>query len=113
MAILTVQIPALTGGLVTKANAAGGGDSFPNTGQETLFVENLDAGSHTVTADSPGTCSFGATAAAAHDAVIAVAAGETRQIGPFPVARFNDANSRVQLTYDAVTNVKVWVVRTV
>lgn len=113
MAILAVQVPGITGTITTKSNANGGGDSFPNTGQEILHVENTDAGSHTVTVDSPGTCSFGVSANAAHDAAIVVAAGETREIGPFPMSRFNDANGRVQLTYDAVTNLKVWVTRTV
>jgi hypothetical protein len=113
MAILTVQIPGLTGTVTVKSAATGGGDSFPNTGQEILHVENLDAAPHTVTADAPNTCSFGATAAPIHDGVIVVAAGATQEIGPFPVARFNDVNNRVQLTYDAVTAVKVWVTRTV
>lgn len=100
MAILTVQKPALTGSAFTLAAAAAGGDSFPNTGVEFVHVKNAHATlARTVTFDSPGTCSFGLANHAAHDAPVVVAALTSLVIGPFPVARFNDANGRVQVSY--------------
>lgn len=107
MAILAVQVPTLAGFVLTPVAAAGGGDSFPNTGKEFFYVKNADVASKTLTFDSPGTCSFDAAAAAAHDAVVVVATVTERIIGPFPPARFNDGNGRVQVTYSAVTSVTV------
>lgn len=100
MAILVVQKPTLAGVVATKAAVTPGGDSFPNTGVEWIEVENAHATDpRTVTIDSPGTCSFNLAANAAHDDAVVVAALTTKRIGPFPVQRFNDANSRVQITY--------------
>lgn len=109
MAILTVQKPTLTGAVATMAAAAAGGDSFPNTGVEFFRVTNGHATlARTVTFDSPGSCSFGLAAHAAHDSVIVVAALTSVRIGPFPVGRFNDANNRVQVSYsDAAADLTV------
>lgn len=100
MAILTVQRPSLTGQAFTLAAAAAGGDSFPNTGVEYFHIRNAHATNpRTVTFDSPGTCTFGLAANAAHDAAVVVSALTTLIIGPFPIGRFNDGNNRVQVTY--------------
>ena len=105
MAVLTVQQAALTGLNSSYGAAAGGGDQFANTGKAMLHVKN-GASSKTVTVDSQTPCSQGVD----HDAVVAIPAGEERMIGPFPKARFDDANGDVQITYSAVTSVTVAVV---
>lgn len=107
MAVLTVVKSTLTGANPGFAAAAGGGDSFPNTGNERVTIINGDAGGITVAFDSPAACNLGASANAAHDGGGAVAGTATRVFGPFDPNRFNDANGRVQITYSAVTSVTV------
>lgn len=118
MAILVVQKPTLTNpGVTTQlVAAAAGGDSFPNTGVEWVEILNSHAtASRTVTFDSPGTCSFGLAANAAHDLAVVVpgvtgAPANRVSVGPFPTTRFNDANNRVQITYsDAAADLTVGV----
>lgn len=112
MAILTVTAVTTAGALINGAGltaAAGGGDSFVNTGREYLVVNNASGGSITVTFSSNGAgavCSFGKTSTA-HDEGGAVAAGATRVFGPFKPAQFNDSNGRVQVTYSGVTSLTV------
>jgi len=114
MAILAVQKPVLAGATLSLAAAAAGGDSFPNTGVEYFQILNSHATlPRTVTFDSPGTCNFGLAANAAHDMAVVVpgvsgAPANRVVIGPFPVGRFNDGNSRVQVTYsDAAADLTV------
>ena len=111
MALLTVQLPTLSGPTFTAAAAAGGGDTFANTGAEYFYINNAGVGSITVTFDSPGTCSFNVTANAAHDTVVSVGAGVAKIIGPFPKIRFNDTSDIVSVTYSGVTSVTVAVLR--
>jgi hypothetical protein len=109
MAVLTVQRPKTDGVALTKVAASPGGDSFPNTGKEFLNVTNANATApRTLTIDSPGTCSFGLTNNNVHDQVVIIAALTTKLIGPFSAARFNDPNSRVQVSYsDAAADLTV------
>ena len=107
MAILTVQRPTAAGTNITLAAAAGGGDSFANDGRTSFRVVNGGVGAITVTFDSPNTCDFTIAANAAHDLAVSVPNGESREIGPFSQARFNDTNGRVQVTYSGVTSVTV------
>src|SRR4051812_21587924 len=106
MALLALKTPsrAANGTLLGAVAAAGGGDSFPNSGTEFFYVKNSDAAPHTVTFDSPGTCSFELAANAAHDLSAVIAAGEERILGPFPTGRFNDPNGLVQVSYSAATS---------
>jgi len=83
--------------------AAGGGDSFPNTGREYLYVANGDASSKTVTLVYAATTDGQAIT----NRTVAVPAGESMLIGPFPTSLYNDANGRVAVTYSAVTSVTV------
>lgn len=111
MAILTKVQSVAAGVDPAFANAAGGGDSFKNTGAEKVIVQNTDGSAHTVTFDSPGTCNFGAAANAAHDVnAVNVPAGAFRMFGPFPPPQFNDGNDLVQISYSAATGMKVAVV---
>lgn len=111
MAALTPLTPSLTGPLLGAVAAAGGGDTFPNTGKEYLYVKNASGGSYNVTIDSPATCSFSLAASSGHDTVVAVGAAEERIIGPFPVTRFNDGSGNVSVTYSGVTSLTVAVIR--
>jgi hypothetical protein len=109
MAILTVQ-KIVPGGLepAALAAAAGGGDSFQNTGNEFVEINNGDVSDKTVTVEAQQNCNFGVDSND-HNHAVVVTAGERRLIGPFPTDKYNDANGRVQLTYSAVTSVTVGV----
>ncbi len=107
MAILTVQRPVLStsGTTVGFTSATSIGDSFPNTGIEFVHVVNTASSPRTITFDSPGACTFGVSANAAHDIAMVVpgttgAPNNRVMAGPFPRGRFNDTNGRVQITYD-------------
>lgn len=110
MADLTKQKILESGLAPTMVAAAGGGDAIVNnTGKEFLMVVNGGGGSINVTAtvqnadlnsDSHGEISKG-------DRIVAVAAGETKLIGPFARIAFNDINGKVQLAYSGVTTVTV------
>jgi hypothetical protein len=107
VADLTVQTISLPGLSPAFAAAAVGGDAFPNSGREYLHVKNGGGSEVTVTVDSQAACNQGYD----HNAVVAVPASEERLIGPFPKARFNDANDKVQVAYSDVTSVTVAAVR--
>lgn len=110
MALLTVGLAGRNPG-VTLAGvaAAGGGDTFANTGQEQFIIKNGDASSHTVTFGIQQTVDGQAVSNAAQT----VAAGATMMFGPFPIGTYNDTASPplVHVTYSAVTSVTVQVVK--
>ena len=85
----------------TGAAAAAGGDTFQNTGYEILSVRNGSAASINVTI----------TGVTVSNAVVAVPAGATVLIGPFPPGRYNDTQGRVAVAYSAVATVVVAVLR--
>lgn len=103
MATLTVQKPSVAGAALTYVSAAGGGDEFLNTGREFLHVVNAGGGNITVTFNSQTLCNYGFD----HDMAVTVNAGTDRMIGPFDTVRFNDANTRIQVTYSGVTSLTV------
>lgn len=100
MAVLTVKQISLTGLNPAPAAAAAGGDSFANNGKTYLYVNNGGGGQITATIDAVSNCNFGFD----HDAAVAVPAGETRLIGPFPTNRFGPTCG---VTYSGVTSVTV------
>jgi len=106
MATLTVVSAAVTGAAYVPAAAAGGGDVFPNDGNTRLLVTNGGGGSINVTITPQNTVN-GLTLAAV---VVAVAAGASKVIGPFPPQYFNNSSGQVVLTYSAVTSVTVSVI---
>ena len=71
MAVLTVHRPSLAGTPLELTPASVAGDSFPNTGQECVYVVNSGATDRTITFTAPGTCSFG-VAHPSHGAVVTV-----------------------------------------
>ena len=103
MADLTAQNVSATGLSPTYAAADVAGDAFVNNGQRLLAVRNDDASDKTVTIDSQAQCDQGFD----HDIAVTVAAGGEQIIGPFPPARWNDADRKVQVSYSAVTSVTV------
>lgn len=108
MATLTVdELDRLGFNLDTLVAADVGGDEFANDGQMAFVITNGDASPHTVTFVTQQTVDDEAVA----DKAVVVAAGDTMIIGPFPTSVYNDANSKVQATYDAVTSVTVGVFR--
>jgi hypothetical protein len=109
MAILTVTPIVRTGinPATPMAAAAGGGDSFANTGNEFLKVTNGGGSSINVTIVAQAACSDYGVSNAAHDIVVAVPNGQTRDIGPINPKVYNDANGRAQITYSGVTTVTV------
>lgn len=108
MATLTVQTVDRAGlvGDPTVA-AAGGGDNWANTGAEIFVVKNGGGGSINVTLDIQSTVDGQAVT----DRVVAVAAGVTKFMGPFPTANYNDGNGRMNVTYSGVTTVTVMVIK--
>ncbi len=106
MATLTVQQIDLDGEAADYVACGAGGDEFANNGKTYIHVKNTNAATRTVTVDSPRLCDQGF----AHDLAIIIPAttGDVK-IGPFPTARFNDVNQKVQLTYSAVTNLTIGV----
>lgn len=105
MAVIASQKTSQAGLNPTMAAASGGGDSFANSGNE-WFRIIATSNQITVTFVAQGVCSHGVL----HNVVVVVPIGNTREIGPFrDLARFNDANGRVQVTYDLVTGATVGV----
>jgi hypothetical protein len=113
MATLTAQEIVIGGLEATYAAADVAGDTFENTGDVFLHVINGDAGDHTVTVDTKATEvtkeGYGTVTLADQD--IVVTAGEERMIGPFPTSRWNGADGKVDVTYEAVTSVTVAVIK--
>ena len=114
MATLTVVSSSEAGVATADTSAASDGDEFLNTGSEVLIAVNshgsdndinITIAAQTTSFDDPvlGTLTKA-------NQVVAVNEGVTKVIGPFPVAAFNDANGKVQITYSGVTSLKVGVV---
>jgi hypothetical protein len=105
MAVLTVQnaIRATNGINLAGVAAGAGGDSFPNDGKTVFVIRNGSGASITLTVVTPVTVDGLAVA----DLTATIGAGETRSVGPFPPAWYNDAGGSVNVTYSAVTTVTV------
>lgn len=105
MAVLSVASISRAGITPSLANAASGGDSFPNDGQ--VFVEVVNA--HV---SNPRTITFVTQATvdgqAVADRTVTVAAATRRFVGPFPPGQYNDGNDRVVVTYsDSAADVTI------
>jgi hypothetical protein len=86
------------------SHAAAASDSFSNNGKVMVRVNNGGGAPITLTVDDPNS-SLPAATAFNPDAAIVVTNAQARIIGPFPPARFNDANGRVQLAWSGTTSV--------
>lgn len=104
MAQLTVQQIAQTGLVPALVAAGAGGDSFEPNEHTFLIVKNGSGSSINVTIDTTATA-FGQPIA---NEVIAVAAGATSYIGPWPPAEVEQPGTGLcDVTYSAVTTVTV------
>jgi hypothetical protein len=110
MAVLTATSLVRTGiNPVPSAAADAAGDEVSNPGGDVAFVvKNDDEAPINVTllVRAPGP-----DGAAVTNPVVAVPAGATRMVGPFPTGIYNDATGRVKITYSAVEDVFVLAVR--
>ncbi len=102
MAVLAPQNVDVTGLEATYASAAGGGDSFVNTGRQLIHVKNGSGSPMTVTVDDPNSAEPLGSTTFDPDVEIIVTNAEERFIGPFDVVRFG---SSVALTYSLETSV--------
>jgi hypothetical protein len=103
MATLTVQTVTNSGVEPTYNAVAALGDEFVNDGKTEIHAKNDSVGDIVVTAAAVNACSLGTL----HDIAVTVPAGEERRIGPFNRTIYNDANGKVQLTYDDVTSLTI------
>lgn len=92
----------------TERDGHADGHSVANDGRIIMVVRNSGAGSHTISALTPGTVDGNAVA----DLSITVAAGVTRIVGPFPTSVYNQADGALYVDFDASpTEVKVQYVK--
>jgi hypothetical protein len=103
MAAITVQQISTAGLTATAAAAAAGGDTFLNNGRTFFRAINGSGSPITVTIDSLVACNQGSD----HNIAVAVAAGATTDIGPFPQDRFNSSAGVASVTYSGVTTLTV------
>lgn len=102
MATLTVLKPTFAGDIISFSNADAGGDRFINNGRTFIFVKNEDAGSITVTIDATSDAGLSYV-----DPTKVVTAGSIAVFGPFVPRQFSDLDGYMNVTYSAVTNIKV------
>jgi hypothetical protein len=110
MATLTRQKVVIGGLAYTTASAGGAGDLVDNSdGKTFLLINNASAGAINVTVtaqvSSLVTATHGTLTVSSN--VVAVAAGTTRLIGPFPKQAYNNSIKQLVISYSAVTSVTV------
>lgn len=105
MATLTVNTITRDGVLYAVVAAAAAGDAFANDGRTLVALyNNHGTASRTVSFDIQKTVDDQDPPSI----TVAVAAGETRLVGPFPTGIYNDPNGRVLMTYsDSAANIYV------
>jgi hypothetical protein len=101
VAVLTVQHTQGTGLSPTWSAAAAAGDSYPNSGIETLQVRNQGSVPITVTIPAQSTCNLGVL----HPLQFTIpAAGLAPMLlGPFLFTTYNDTNARTNANYSTTT----------
>lgn len=112
MAILNVQTLAdpVTADIAFAA-ASGGGDLVPNdAGGVTILILNNDASAKTVTIKSYYT-STPPAGLAKSDKSLSVSAGGVGMFRSLDASIWNNNLKQIEITYSAVTNVKVAVIR--
>jgi hypothetical protein len=99
MAQLAVQNTGNAGAVALVA-ATPAGDSFQNTGQQRLVVNNAGGAPQTIKIlGGARACNFGVAGTPAHDIDYIIPAGVRWEFSPFPEAPFNDGNGFVQIRY--------------
>lgn len=110
MATLTRQKIVIGGLAHTTTAAAGGGDVVDNSdGKTFLLVTNGSGGSINVTVtaqvSSVNTATHGTLTVSNN--VVAVAAGASKLIGPFPKQAYNNSSKQLAITYSSATSVTI------
>jgi len=105
MAALTTQVVVNTGLEATYASAAGGGDTFTNTGKELIHIRNGSGGDITLTIETSLVIEGDLTVA---DRTVLITAGEERFVGPFKTSRYGATTT---LTYSGVTSLDLAVLQ--
>lgn len=105
MANITITEATLDGVNITTQSCESGGDYFVNDGKTIIYIYNASGSDVTVTFDAPNQCSQGFQ----HDNAVVIPGSGTvyKYIGTFPQTRFNDSNSRVNITYSSATSVVI------
>jgi hypothetical protein len=105
VATITPIVTSRAGSDFTTASqaATGGGDFWAGTGAEWLVVNNGGGSPITVTLVHQGTIDGQSLT----NLTVSVTNAHTEIIGPFPVGLYNDGSGNVNVTYSAVTSVKV------
>ena len=104
MADIAVVRTALTGAKPTMGAASSGGDKCLNTRRVLLYVVNGSGTEKTVTVTAQrALCGLPSV----HNSVTAIPAGEARHIGPFDRWKFNDADGKLAITYNAHADVTI------
>lgn len=107
MATLTPTAISRAGVVQTMASASVGGDALANNvGTQYLIYTNGSGSSITVTMAFASTATVDGQSAT--NRTVAIGAGVTKLIGPFPPTDYNDpATGNVLLTYSGVTSLTV------
>jgi hypothetical protein len=109
MAVLTInnvdRAAAVDPNGAALVAAAGGGDSFDNTGVEYAIFNNASGAEITVTF----VIQSQVDGKPVTNRTLAVPAGLSRIAGPFPTSVYNDGNNRCNFTYSGVTTFSVGV----
>jgi hypothetical protein len=90
---------------INGAAADSGGDSFVNTGKELLIVEHTNAGGSAVTLTF--TVFKDVEGLDVPDRTLTIQPGDRAVIGPFSKGIYNDADGKVQISYDDATDIEV------
>lgn len=109
MALLTVQVPTASAGLVPSYGAANASDTFPPDDRTFIYVKNTNAATRTITVTTPATVS--GLAIADPGPTIAATTGELI-MGPFPASIYADPTTGLAtVTPSATAGVTIACVR--
>lgn len=101
---LTPTALTAAGATLSTTSANADGHTIPGDGDVILYVANGSGGSINVTIVTPGT----QDGQAISDRVVAVGAGATKLIGPFPPRTYTDeADGLVDVDFSSVSSVTV------
>ena len=106
---ITLLTPTpIAGALIAVEDCTALGDQMLNDGRTLLYFHNTNGGTtYNIT------LATGATVAGMPigDIAFSIAPSVIKVIGPFAPRYWNDANGYVQITYDAITDLKVRAIR--
>jgi len=109
MATHTPIAPTRSANPITFAAADTLGDDFVSTGKELVLVEHTNSLGSSVTLTVTTTATIDGEAVA--DKIITIGPGETHVLGPWPQQWYNDANAKVTLSWSAVTDIMLAVIK--